>query len=174
MGRITLHDDNNASATYVSNNFIDYYMTAANGEYVKIYLYLLRCMNATDRSFSLSAAADRLDHTEKDIQRALMYWEKMKLLKLDYDNQKQLSGIHLLNSVAPEVSAEDEKEEASTVNPAENGYIANSVAGNPAGNGYNVKSATDDSSATEPVKRDYSAAELQPFRKRGISANYCL
>lgn len=73
-------------------------MTAANGEYVKIYLYLLRCMSSSECSFSLSAAADKFEHTEKDIQRALRYWEKMNLLRLEYDADKKLSGIRFLDS----------------------------------------------------------------------------
>ncbi len=98
MTDITLHNDRDTSATYVSNHFIDHYMTSANGEYVKIYLYLLRCLNSMEHSFSLSAAADKFEHTEKDVQRALKYWEKMKLLKLEYDEDKKLSGICFLNS----------------------------------------------------------------------------
>lgn len=96
MSKITLHNDSNLSATYVSNQFIDHYMTSANGEYVKVYLYLLRCMGSDHCSFSISSAADLFDHTEKDIQRALLYWEKMKLLHLEYDGDKHLSAIQLL------------------------------------------------------------------------------
>ena len=76
MTEITLHKDNDNSTTAISNRFIDEYMTNANGEFVKIYLYLLRCMNSPDCSFSISRAADKFNHTEKDIQRALKYWEK--------------------------------------------------------------------------------------------------
>ena len=36
-------------ATLVANEFIDRYMAAANGEYVKVYLYLLRHQQDTDR-----------------------------------------------------------------------------------------------------------------------------
>ncbi|MCI9152082.1 MAG: DnaD domain protein [Lachnospiraceae bacterium] len=95
MSKITLHNSN-LSATYVSNQFIDHYMTSANGEYVKVYLYLLRCMGSDHCSFSISSAADLFEHTEKDIQRALLYWEKMKLLHLEYDAEKHLSAIQLL------------------------------------------------------------------------------
>ena len=66
MAAIALHHDKDVSATYVSNSFIDYYMTAANGEYVKIYLYLLRCMSNPENSFSLSAAADRFEILGED------------------------------------------------------------------------------------------------------------
>ena len=70
MAKITLYNDASASATFVPNIFIDQYMTQANGEYVKIYLYLLRCMNQTHSDFSLSRLADHFDCTERDILRA--------------------------------------------------------------------------------------------------------
>lgn len=99
MGKITLHSDSTTSATSVSNIFIDEYMTDANGEFVKIYLYLLRLMNAPEAAFSISSIADRFEHTEKDIRRALSYWERMHLLRLEYDSQNNLTGVYLLDSV---------------------------------------------------------------------------
>lgn len=96
MANITLNNSLLGSATYIPNEFIDNYMTAANGEYVKIYLYLLRCMSHPECEFSLSKIADHFDHTEKDVQRALKYWEKVQLLRLEYDQQNNLSGICLL------------------------------------------------------------------------------
>lgn len=97
MKDITLHINNNATATCVPNAFIDELMIGANGEYVKIYLYLLRCMNSSE-GFSISQIADKFDHTEKDIKRALKYWEKMHVLQLEYDQNDQLTGICLLDS----------------------------------------------------------------------------
>lgn len=99
MGKITLHSDSTTSATSVSNIFIDEYMTDANGEFVKIYLYLLRLMNAPEAAFSISSIADRFEHTEKDIRRALSYWERMHLLRLEYDSQNNLTGVYLLDSM---------------------------------------------------------------------------
>lgn len=115
MKDITLHINNNATATCVPNAFIDDLMIGANGEFVKIYLYLLRCMNSSE-GFSISKIADKFDHTEKDIRRALKYWEKMHVLQLEYDQNEQLTGICLLDSAAhtqnhaapiPSVSASD-------------------------------------------------------------------
>ncbi len=91
-------------ATPVSNVFIDKYMTDANGEYVKVYLYLLRCINADLSNLSISDIADHFDDTEKDVKRALHYWEKMKLLHLEYSGRK-LTSIDLLD--IPEEPAED-------------------------------------------------------------------
>ncbi len=100
MANISLHTSNVKQVTCVSNAFIDEYMKDANGEYVKIYLYLLRCLGQEDRDFSLSAMADVLDHTEKDIQRALKYWEKLHLLHLEYDQNRHLTGICVVDSVS--------------------------------------------------------------------------
>ena len=64
--------------TVVSNAFIDTYMAAANGEYVKVFLYLLR---HNGEEITVSAIADALDHTESDVKRALAYWEEAGLLE---------------------------------------------------------------------------------------------
>ena len=55
-------------ATLVADEFIDTYMASANGEYVKVYLYMLRHRN---EPVELSAIADALNHTEADVRRAL-------------------------------------------------------------------------------------------------------
>ena len=98
MDGFILHGDSRADQALVSNVFLDEYMPAANGEYVKIYLYLLRCLSSDQAELSLTLIADRFDHTEGDILRALKYWEKMKLVKLEYSDADSLSGIRLLNS----------------------------------------------------------------------------
>lgn len=76
-----IYTDAPEGATVVQNTFIDRYMPHANGEFVKVYLYLLRCANS-GQELSLSSIADIFDHTEKDISRALAYWEKQQLLKM--------------------------------------------------------------------------------------------
>ncbi len=55
-------------------------------------------MSSDQAELSLTLIADRFDHTEGDILRALKYWEKMKLVKLEYSDADSLSGIRLLNS----------------------------------------------------------------------------
>ena len=63
--------------TAVSNTFIDTYMAAANGEYVKVFLYLLR---HAQEELTIPKIADALNHTESDVKRALSYWEDAGLL----------------------------------------------------------------------------------------------
>ncbi len=94
MARIALYKDNYADSTVVSNLFIDEYMKDANDAQLKVYFYLLRMLNA-DQAVSVSGIADKFNHTEKDVIRALKYWEKQQILDLDFDENKTLVGIHL-------------------------------------------------------------------------------
>lgn len=94
MSCLTLYKDNDVDSTAVSNLFIDEYMKDANDAQLKIYLYLLRMMNA-HLATSVSDIADKFNHTEKDVVRALKYWEKNGLLTLDFDKNRNLVGIHI-------------------------------------------------------------------------------
>lgn len=67
------------SGTMVANDFIDRYMASANGEYVKVYLYILRHER---EQLELNTIADALNHTEADVRRALHYWEQLGVLQL--------------------------------------------------------------------------------------------
>lgn len=71
-------------------------MPSANGAYVKVYLYLLRCFGTNNLEITISSIADHLDNTEKDIIRALNYWEKQSLLKIDRNHQNDIIGIHMV------------------------------------------------------------------------------
>lgn len=105
MNSFVLHGNGHSDHTLVSNIFLDEYMPAANGEYVKIYLFLLRCLESDTQELSIPLIADRFDHTENDVRRALKYWEKMKLLKLEYDSSKNLTGICLTDGKSEEPSS---------------------------------------------------------------------
>ncbi len=94
MARLTIYRDNYTDSTVVPNCFIDEYIKDANDAQLKVYLYLLRMLNA-NQAVSVSDIADKFNHTEKDILRALKYWENLKLLSLDYDEHGSLTGIRL-------------------------------------------------------------------------------
>ena len=94
MVPLNLYEDNDINFTVVSNLFIDEYMGGANDAQLKIYLYLLRMMHA-HLATSVSDIADKFNYTEKDVVRALKYWEKQKLLTLDHDEDKNLVGVHI-------------------------------------------------------------------------------
>ena len=96
MSHLTIYQDNYINSTVVSNRFIDEYMDAANDAQLKIYLYLIRMMSAR-LSTSISDIADKFNYTEKDVMRALKYWEKKQLLSLEFDEHKNVTGIHLMD-----------------------------------------------------------------------------
>ena len=97
MSGFVLHGDGDHGHTLVPNLFLDNYMPEANGEYVKIYLYLLRCLKSDTQELSIELIANKFENTESDVRRALKYWERMKLLKLQYDNSQNLTGIQIVN-----------------------------------------------------------------------------
>ena len=100
MSLISLQNSSELDVTILSNRFIDNFMPRANGEFVKVYIYLLRAVSSSPSSFSLEHMADRLFCTERDIFRALKYWEGEKILSLTYTTDRQLSGITLLEPFA--------------------------------------------------------------------------
>lgn len=113
MADIRLHNKQ-MNITAVPNRFIDEYMTSANGEYVKVYLYLLRCINTPGCDLSIPMIADRLDLMERDVNRALRYWEKQQLVHLEYDSTNTLSSIYMTDLQAPTYMS------ATTVTPVNN------------------------------------------------------
>jgi len=102
MGSVQLQKTPDMDVTLVRNIFIDEYMPKASGEFVKVYLYLLRCTSG-EKETSVSALADIFDLTEKDVSRALHYWEKMRLMSLSYDTDGNLTAIGFLEPQHKEV-----------------------------------------------------------------------
>lgn len=96
MPTIQIYRDEPDHATIVPNIFIDNYMAEANGEFVKIYLYLLRCMSSPEHTCSICTIADHFNQTEKDVIRGLKYWSRVKLIRLDHTPDKKICAIHLL------------------------------------------------------------------------------
>ena len=95
MKTLTLTSRFQDNTTSVENEFIDHYMAKANGEYVKVYLLLLRHLNQPSIPLSVSMLADILDNTEKDIIRALNYWAKIGLITITCDASNCICGIAL-------------------------------------------------------------------------------
>ena len=93
MKTLTLKCKSKTNATLVSNDFIDHFMAGANGEFVKVYLFLLRHMADTCTTFSVSQIADCLNHTESDVLRAFRYWDGQGLLLLDTDAEGNITSV---------------------------------------------------------------------------------
>lgn len=93
MGGLNIYKEQLNEYTIVSNYFIDHYMEDANEAQLQVYLYLLR-MVAANLPVSVADIADKFKHSEKEVLRALKYWELQNLLSLDFDSTKTLTGIH--------------------------------------------------------------------------------
>lgn len=98
MDNILLCSNHIPPVTSIHNTFIEKYMLRANGSYVKVYLYLSKCLQSGQDDISISSLADQMENTEKDIIRALNYWEKQGLLRITRDaDQEEILGIDFLN-----------------------------------------------------------------------------
>ena len=70
--KITLLYNVQNEVTVLPNKFIDEYMIKADGEYVKIYLLILR-LQGMGLPVDVERIADYLELTRKDVLRALSY-----------------------------------------------------------------------------------------------------
>ena len=95
----TVYSGNDPGSTLVSNLFIDNYMKDANDAQLKVYLYLLRMMDA-GMTTSISDMAVRFNHTERDIARSLRYWEDRGLIALEYSSGGEILALHMLSPAA--------------------------------------------------------------------------
>lgn len=142
MSQLKIKDYRNLECTSVSNQFIDCYMADANDAQLKVYLYLLR-HSKNKQEISLSALADYFNYTEKDILRALSYWQDKGVLKLDYNAQNQPAGIMLCELPV-------------TQEPARSGAIS----------APEIQSPVISSPEIRYVKPDYSLDQLADFQNR--------
>lgn len=113
MRTLTLKNRIHGNSTVLENEFIDQYMIKANGEYVKVFLLVLRYLQSGDSALTVSKLADCLDCTEKDICRAFKYWAKHGLMKIEYDENNVISGLSIGRT--SEASPKVEEAPAATV-----------------------------------------------------------
>lgn len=85
MSSLILSTESNEGYTSVSNIFISEYVPGANGEFVKVYLYLLHLMSLRSNNISISLLADTFNQTEADIMRALRYWDSLDVISLSFN-----------------------------------------------------------------------------------------
>lgn len=101
VGTLTLRTAYYQDFTMISNAFLDDYMPRANGEFVKVYLMLLRICAGGGEPLTLGRLADLLNCTENDVIRAIRYWEKEKLLLLRTDEAGEVTDIMLTTPAVP-------------------------------------------------------------------------
>ena len=175
MTAINISSDIATSFTTVSDIFIDQYMPKANGEFVKVYLYLLRATGSGAGIATISEIADHFSNTEADIIRALNYWASEGILQLQSGADGQIMGINLCSlSVSGMQAAQSNIQSAVADNAAQNN-LQNSVVNNAAQNistanirmqdsvVEKLKSQTTDKSASS--QKEYTLDEIKEFRK---------
>ena len=111
MADIILRSDRSQGKTSIPHYFIDKYMPRASGEYVKVYIYILRCFDDENMKISTTEIADRFDYTERSVIRALHYWSDEGLLKLSFNKNAEITGITLLKNDSYEETDESPAEE---------------------------------------------------------------
>lgn len=171
MVKIALRRDYPHNHISVPLAFIDTYMTDANGEFVKVYLYLLRCMEEHPAGCSISAIADHFNNTEKDILRALKYWEKAGILSLELNAQNQLTGLcfkDLTGGVQtvsePETEVPFSSAKTDSVKTVSVTHSAPSTETAPMKKETaSKKDFAEKSTAVLPEKRDYTLDEIKAF-----------
>lgn len=188
MTAINISSDIATSFTTVSDIFIDQYMPKANGEFVKVYLYLLRATGSGAGIATISEIADHFSNTEADIIRALNYWASEGILQLQSGADGQIMGINLCSlSVSGMQAAQSNIQSAVADNAAQNN-LQNSVVNNATQNNLQngvvnnaaqnistadirmqdsvvekLKSHTPDKAASS--QKEYTLDEIKEFRK---------
>ena len=163
-------------------------MPKANGEFVKVYLYLLRATGSGAGIATISEIADHFSNTEADIIRALNYWASEGILQVQTGADGQIIGINLCSlSVSGMQAAQSNIQSAvadnaaqnnlqnSVVNNAAQNILQNSVVNNAAQNISTVntrmhdsvveklKSQTPDKAASS--QKEYTLDEIKEFTK---------
>ena len=162
MTAINISSDIATSFTTVSDIFIDQYMPKANGEFVKVYLYLLRATGSGAGIATISEIADHFSNTEADIVRALNYWASEDILQVQTGADGQITGINLCSlAVSGIQAAQSNIQSAVADNAAQNNSTANiqmqdSVV-------EKLKSQATDKPA--PSQKEYTLDEIKEFRK---------
>ena len=110
MKKLTLKNCRQDTALLLDYDFIDHYMPEANGEYVKVYLLLLRHQACPEPPLTISGIADLLDDTENDVLRALKYWKKQGLLDYEITQEDEATGKAEPEQPAPPVSSQNRQE----------------------------------------------------------------
>lgn len=188
MTAINISSDIATSFTTVSDIFIDQYMPKANGEFVKVYLYLLRATGSGAGIATISEIADHFSNTEADIIRALNYWASEGILQVQTGADGQIMGINLCSlSVSGMQAAQSNIQSAVADNAAQNN-LQNSVVNNAAQNNLQngvVNNAAQNISTADirmqdsvveklknqatdkpaPSQKEYTLDEIKEFRK---------
>lgn len=175
MTAINISSDIATSFTTVSDIFIDQYMPKANGEFVKVYLYLLRATCSGAGIATISEIADHFSNTEADIVRALNYWASEGILQVQTGADGQITGINLCSLAVSGIQAAQSNIQSAVADNAAQNNLQNRVVNNVAQNISTANIQMQDSvveklksQATDkpaPSQKEYTLDEIKEFRK---------
>lgn len=188
MTAINISSDIATSFTTVSDIFIDQYMPKANGEFVKVYLYLLRATGSGAGIATISEIADHFSNTEADIIRALNYWASEGILQVQTGADGQITGINLCSLAVSGMQAAQSNIQSAVADNAAQNNLQNGVVNNATQNNLQngvVNNAAQNSSTTNirmqdsvveklksqatdkpaPSQKEYTLDEIKEFRK---------
>ena len=175
MTAINISSDIATSFTTVSDIFIDQYMPKANGEFVKVYLYLLRATGSGAGIATISEIADHFSNTEADIVRALNYWASEGILQVQTGADGQIAGINLCSLAVSGMQAAQNNIQSAVADNAAQNILQSNVVNNAVQNISGADSQVQDSVVEKlknqaadkaaPSQKEYTLDEIKEFRK---------
>ena len=175
MTAINISSDIATSFTTVSDIFIDQYMPKANGEFVKVYLYLLRATGSGAGIATISEIADHFSNTEADIVRALNYWASEGILQVQTGADGQIAGINLCSLAVSGMQAAQNNIQSAVADNAAQNILQSNVVNNAVQNISGADSQVQDSVVQKlksqaadkaaPSQKEYTLDEIKEFRK---------
>ncbi len=164
MSQFRINNQYHMDYTFIANQFIDKFLADANDVQIKVYLYLLRYMNNTEMC-SISAMADFFNYSEKDVLRALSYWERKSILILTYDNKNELCSISLCpfissqRSDVTDTSPVHQRSQLTAISHSD--HVAQTQVSSPV-----IKTVAYMSNTSTFVKPEYTLDQLAEFKSR--------
>ena len=164
MNNLVITSEYGETFSSISNFFIDYHMIQANGEFVKIYLYLIRLLQG-GRMVDIQEIADHFQCTQRDVCRAIRYWADHNLLQLEYNQKNEPIGITVLHPAPPAVQAEPETNSGMDLLHRSNATVTPFPAPAASAKDLAASSAADEEGdgTKVPEKKSYSAAQIRAF-----------
>ncbi len=101
MSNIILKSQNIHQHTLINNLFIDHYMPKANGDYVKVYIYMLRLILSGTTDFTIKQVAKQMNLIQSDVHRAIRYWAELKLIEVTYNDDEVITSVGFLSLEVP-------------------------------------------------------------------------
>ncbi len=100
VSTISIQPNEDNLFTPINNTFIDEHMAGAHGDYIKVYIYLLRLFSSRDTQFETGELSKKLDITESDVLKAIKYWAKKGLITACIEGD-ELKSIGIVQSATP-------------------------------------------------------------------------